>query len=162
MAVIFYEVLFGLPPFSATYGDQYTDCDTIPDKIQNGLFPHGSKSKYITSLPKWHNNFQLIPEPLKMLFLKAFEEGHHKPNDRPSAETWGQVLYREITQLQTSKPYQIKKTTPKEQPLTRVNNYFNNLIDRTNALYSRMALLMKNAFSSLSSSLLTIFNNYFN
>ncbi|RKZ92578.1 MAG: hypothetical protein DRR19_03855 [Candidatus Parabeggiatoa sp. nov. 1] len=162
MAVIFYEVLFGLPPFSATYGEQYADCDTIPDKIQNGLFPHGSKSKYITCLPKWHHNFQQIPEPLKILFLKAFEEGHHKPSERPSAEIWGQVLFREITQLQTCKHYQIRPTTQKNQHLTGFHNDFNNLKDRTHALYSRMVLLIKNAFSSLSSSLLTLFNNYFN
>jgi len=100
MAVIFYEVLFGLPPFAATYGGQYTDCDTIPEKIQSGLFPHGTKAKYIESLPKWHNNFKIIPPPLKLLFFKAFEDGHHKPSARPKAEEWGQVFYQEVAKLE--------------------------------------------------------------
>jgi serine/threonine protein kinase len=100
LAVVFYEVLFGLPPFAATYNGKYKDCDTIAEKIKFGLFPHAAKSKkYLESLPPLHNNFQRLPKPLKDLFLQAFIKGHNLPKARPSAEEWGRSLYQEITKL---------------------------------------------------------------
>lgn len=100
LAVVFYEVLFGLPPFAATYKGKYKDCDTIAEKIKHGLFPHAAKSKkYLETLPALHNNFQRLPQPLKELFLQAFIKGHNLPKARPSAEQWGRSLYQEITKI---------------------------------------------------------------
>ena len=100
LAVVFYEVLFGLPPFAATYKGKYKDCDTIAEKIKHGLFPHAAKSKkYLETLPALHNNFQRLPQPLKELFLQAFIKGHNLPKARPSAEQWGRSLYKEITKI---------------------------------------------------------------
>ncbi len=100
LAVVFYEILFGLPPFAATYKGKYKDCDTIAEKIKFGLFPHAAKSKkYLASLPALHNNFQRLPKPLKDLFLQAFIKGHNLPEARPSAEQWGRSLYQEITKI---------------------------------------------------------------
>jgi serine/threonine protein kinase len=100
LAVVFYEILFGLPPFAATYNAKYKDCDTIAEKIKFGLFPHAAKSKkYLESLPSLHNNFQRLPKPLKDLFLQAFVKGHKLPEARPSAEQWGRSLYQEIIKI---------------------------------------------------------------
>ncbi len=100
LAVVFYEILFGLPPFAATYNAKYKDCDTIAEKIKFGLFPHAAKSKkYLESLPPLHNNFQRLPKPLKDLFLQAFVKGHKLPEARPSAEQWGRNLYQEIIKI---------------------------------------------------------------
>ncbi len=100
LAVVFYEILFGLPAFAATYKGKYKDCDTIAEKIKHGLFPHAAKSKkYLESLPPLHNNFQRLPEPLKNLFLQAFVKGNKLPEARPSAEQWGRSLYQEITKI---------------------------------------------------------------
>ncbi|WP_069472079.1 protein kinase domain-containing protein [Candidatus Marithrix sp. Canyon 246] len=114
LAVVFYEILFGLPAFAATYKGKYKDCDTIAEKIKFGLFPHAAKSKkYLESLPPLHNNFQRLPKPLKDLFFQAFIKGHNLPTARPSAEKWGRSLYQEITKIkQTPISNDIEEQSP--------------------------------------------------
>jgi len=142
LAVVFYEILFGLPPFAATYKGKYKDCDTIAEKIKFGLFPHAAKSKkYLESLPALHNNFQRLPKPLKDLFLQAFIKGHNLPEARPSAEEWGRSLYQEITKIKQTpisndieeqSPVQIKESKIKQilaVHLKHVNEFKDYLTD---------------------------------
>jgi serine/threonine protein kinase len=142
LAVVFYEVLFGLPPFAATYKGKYKDCDTIAEKIKHGLFPHAAKSKkYLESLPPLHNNFERLPKPLTDLFLQAFIKGHNLPEARPSAEKWGRSLYQEITKIKQTpisndieeqSPVQIKKSKIKQiltVHLKHVNEFKDYLTD---------------------------------
>jgi serine/threonine protein kinase len=151
MAVIFYEVLFGLPPYAATYGGQYTDCDTIPEKIQSGLFPHGTKARYIESLPKWHNNFKKIPPPLKLLFFKAFEEGHNRPNVRPTAQQWGQVFYKEVAKLESI-----------EQPiLSQSSNFSSKFNQLTTAIRQPIQTLFKMLLDFLIESVLFVLDGIY-
>jgi len=100
MAIIFYELLFGLHPYVASFKGPYKDTDAINLKIESGLFVHGSKKTYILVLPSLHGNFNIIPQSFKDLFLKAFDDGHNNPNLRPSAENWGQILYTELSKAQ--------------------------------------------------------------
>jgi serine/threonine protein kinase len=149
LAVVFYEVLFGLPPFAATYKGKYKDCDTIAEKIKHGLFPHAAKSKkYLESLPPLHNNFQRLPKPLKELFLQAFIKGHNLPKARPSAEEWGRSLYQEITKIKETpisndieeqSPVQIKKSKIKQiltVHLKHVNEFKDYLTDHVKKIFA--------------------------
>lgn len=103
MAVIFYEIIFGLHPFAATSIGKYSNSTTIYDKIQNGLFVHGGKSeRYIkTPFPPGHDNFRRLPHPLRMLFLKAFEGGGEHPELRPTAEEWGKEITKILKEKET-------------------------------------------------------------
>ena len=111
MAVMFYEIIFGLHPFAATSLGDYASCTMIREKIQHGLFVHGGKSeRYIKRpFPPAHDNFKRIPHPLRMLFLKAFEGGEEHPELRPTAEEWGKEMTR------------ILKTRPEKPLLTPVS-----------------------------------------
>jgi len=96
LAVSFYEILFGIHPFVSTPGGQYLKATTIGEMIQKGLFVHGSKRNYLTVIPRIHDNFKLLPESIKQLFIKAFEDGHTNSKLRPSAEQWGQTINAEL------------------------------------------------------------------
>lgn len=47
-------------------------------------------------VPPPHNNFNKIPPPLQKLFIRAFEDGHTQPANRPSAEEWGKLIFLEL------------------------------------------------------------------
>jgi hypothetical protein len=96
LAISFYEILFGIHPYVATSVGQYQSSSTLGEKIQNGLFVHGSKKTYLTEIPSFHNNFQNLPISLRQLFIKAFEEGHTNNDARPTAEQWGKTIYEEL------------------------------------------------------------------
>ncbi|WP_138485385.1 protein kinase domain-containing protein [Dyadobacter bucti] len=96
IAVVFYELLFGIHPYAATANGQYAEANTISDKIRQSLFVHGSKAYYLSSIPIVHENFNKLPITIKSLFLSAFEIGNQLPVKRPSAMIWGEELTKEI------------------------------------------------------------------
>lgn len=96
MAIMFYEVIFGLHPYAASFNGRYQNSTTLDSKIKSGLFVHGKNKKYISVLPPLHKNFGVIPSSLKQLFDRAFEKGHQMPDVRPSAEEWGRTLFTEL------------------------------------------------------------------
>ncbi len=96
LAVIFYQLLFGLHPYAASFQGQYKDSATLADSIKNGLFVFGSKRNYIHIRPELHDNFTRIPTSLQNLFVKAFDAGHSTPKLRPSAGQWGETTFAEL------------------------------------------------------------------
>lgn len=126
MAIMFYEVIFGLHPYAATFNGPYQNSTTLDSKIKSGLFVHGENKKYISVLPPLHINFGVIPSSLKQLFNRAFEQGNQIPDFRPSAEEWGRTLFAELENrtmkikptvsiAQRPKPLR-RPTTTKAQP----------------------------------------------
>ena len=99
LAVVFYEILFGIHPYTSTAGGQYADIATISEKISKNLFVHGSKKSYLTTIPPIHKNYELLPNGLKLLFLSAFENGNQTPTKRPTAESWGQAITEELKNI---------------------------------------------------------------
>ncbi|MDF9800552.1 cell division protein FtsB [Catalinimonas alkaloidigena] len=123
IAVIFYEILFGIHPYASTASGNYNEFNTVSEKIQSGLFPFGSKSGCITTLPKPHENFTFnISSTLQDLFILAFENGHYEPEIRPTLETWGKVIYSEI--ISPTYPFRIKAN---QLVLARNNNNGNSV-----------------------------------
>ena len=55
LAVIFYQLLFGLHPFVATATGSYAHITTIDESIKNGLFVFGTKSQDLQA-PNLHRN----------------------------------------------------------------------------------------------------------
>lgn len=95
LAIIFYELIFGLHPFVATSTGIYENITTIDESIKNGLFVYGSKSQYL-QLPSLHNNFNLLPQKMKDCFINALDKGHNNPNARSTAKEWGEVIFSEL------------------------------------------------------------------
>src|SRR6266446_1030613 len=96
LAVMFYQLLFGLHPYAASFQGQYKDSTTVADSIKNGLFVFGSKRNYVHIRPELHDNFNRIPTSLQNLFIRAFDAGHTNPNLRPKADEWGRIAFEEI------------------------------------------------------------------
>ncbi|MGZ8249700.1 MAG: protein kinase domain-containing protein [Methylomagnum sp.] len=93
IAVIFYQLLLGLHPYSASFKGDYADVTTPTEAIQQGLFVHGSKRHDIHALPSPHLDFNHLDSVLKELFIRAFDMGFRRPRLRPSAKDWGETIY---------------------------------------------------------------------
>jgi len=96
LAVVFYEILFGIHPYAATAIGQYDSATTIDDKIRKSLFVHGSKKSYLSVIPIPHTNYLNLPKSIQELFIRAFEIGASNPLQRPSAEEWGKIIIEEL------------------------------------------------------------------
>lgn len=92
IAVVFYELLFGIHPFASSSYGKYEQCNTIKDKIENGLFVHGDKKSYLKAIPPYHDNFYKLPKIIQHLFFKALNEGYYQPTSRPTSEEWGRRI----------------------------------------------------------------------
>lgn len=94
LAVIFYQILYGLHPFTVTAQDNRIS--EIRELIAKGLFPYGRYSHKIKVIPEPHKRFQILPPEVQSLFKHAFG---FIPEERPTAETWGVILYDFITKI---------------------------------------------------------------
>lgn len=97
LAVVFYEILFGIHPYTATASGQYDNISTIDEKIRKNLFVHGSKKNYLIVIPKPHIKYDTLPTSIRNLFVRAFETGTMYPMIRPSAEEWGKIIIEELS-----------------------------------------------------------------
>lgn len=92
IAIIFYRLLFGIHPFTASLKSPYEALTNISDIIQKGFLPSGKSKDKFRIIPPPHNNFQKIDSQIQHLFLNALEESHNKPNLRPTADDWCRIL----------------------------------------------------------------------
>jgi hypothetical protein len=92
LAIIFYRLLFGIHPFTASLKSPYEALTNISDIIQKGFLPSGKSKDKFRIIPPPHNNFQKIDTQIQHLFLNALEESHNKPNLRPTADDWCRIL----------------------------------------------------------------------
>lgn len=89
MAVIFYQLLFGLHPFAASAKAPYDKLVGLDDKIRYGLFVHNPDiQEHFATIPPPHRRFNEIDSLLKDLFLECFVLGHTHADSRPTAEDW--------------------------------------------------------------------------
>lgn len=109
-AVIFYEIMFGIHPFSVTPKNLAEDeMNTVSSNIKNELFPFGRYSYRINSIENTpHKFYYTLPQELKDLFRSSFSAN---PENRPSAERWFKAIHR-IIESQKNK----FETPPKEGP----------------------------------------------
>jgi serine/threonine protein kinase len=115
MAVSFYELLFGIHPFTATAGGRYAQSNQINEKILAGLFVHGAKKNELVMVPGPHAGFPALPKNIQNLFVQALESGAQNPQARPSAELWGQTISRELEHYRPRKiaiPVPVRKPSP--------------------------------------------------
>ncbi len=124
MAVMFYELLFGLHPFTGSnFKGQYSNITTLAECINNGLFVHGSKRHFFSIIIPLHNNFDILPPEFKDLFMRAFENGHNNPHSRPTAEEWGRTIHTLLSQtnITIKNPTQTVTVQTKTKTVTTQN-----------------------------------------
>jgi uncharacterized RDD family membrane protein YckC len=92
VAVIFYQILFGIHPYAATFKSPYANINEIPEKIKNGLFVHGHNSTFVSALPPPHQTFIQLDPNSQALFKEAFEVGLWDISKRPTIDQWGQAF----------------------------------------------------------------------
>jgi hypothetical protein len=102
LAIIYYELIFGLHPYAASFSGEYESATNIADKIKNDLFVHGAKKKYISFQPPLHKNFNSIPISIQQLFHLVFQQGHQNPQIRPNAEDWGRTINSELKKVKNN------------------------------------------------------------
>ena len=61
------------------------------DNICTGFFPFYQKRSGI-SIPKYAPDFDMLPQNIKNLFIRAFVDGHTNPSRRPDAVEWYNAL----------------------------------------------------------------------
>jgi len=120
IAVSFYEIILGIHPYAATGKGTFASYNTLHEKIQHGLFVHGGQRHQLSIIPPLHQNFIKIPKSIQELFIKAFDEGHQVPDNRPSASDWGQRIFHELDkQKNMPSNYTFSGyTPPPQQPVT--------------------------------------------
>jgi DNA-binding helix-hairpin-helix protein with protein kinase domain len=88
--LIFQLLMQGQHPFAGKYQGQ-GETPEIKDRIKAGHFPHGNKQVPYDPIPM-APAFAILPLRLQALFIQCFENGHHAPEQRPTAEQWNQAL----------------------------------------------------------------------
>ncbi len=91
LAVIIYEVLIGIHPYTGTLKPELTGVEGIADSIKKNLYVHGASRSKFQVIPPPHAALDQLPAALAGLFAKAFECA--RPDDRPSASDWGRALF---------------------------------------------------------------------
>lgn len=94
MAVSFYQILFGIHPYSATAKD-ILKISMIHENITNDLFVHGVNKVHLKIVPLPHEKYHSLPKSMQALFIRAFDKTI--PTNRPTAEEWAIVLRDELT-----------------------------------------------------------------
>lgn len=92
LAIIFYRILFGIHPFTASLKSPFENLTNISDIIQKGFLPVGKAKAKFRTIPPPHNNFYKLEKNIQDLFTTALEESTSNPNIRPTADDWCRTL----------------------------------------------------------------------
>ncbi|WBM74974.1 protein kinase domain-containing protein [Saprospira grandis] len=91
LAVIFYRLLLGIHPFAASALPPYDQMVSLGDKIHQGLYVH-HRQELFSVIPPPHRQFEELEEEIQALFNRSFVAGHQQPEERISAEEWGNTF----------------------------------------------------------------------
>ena len=90
LAVIVYEILLGIHPFTATAKPTVMDCDTIEASIRFKMYVHGNNRSNLESIPPPHDGIASLPKELADFFKNTFDAVN--PAQRPATHEWGEAL----------------------------------------------------------------------
>jgi DNA-binding helix-hairpin-helix protein with protein kinase domain len=125
MAVIFYELMFGIHPFIATSKGSYRHITTIEESIKNGLFVFGSKQLFLDAAPP-HEHYKLLPKAIQNYFSMAFD-ANIEPSERPSAKQWATCIANELTQSIEYLNFLNFGAKPQQKPKVKQQNESKNI-----------------------------------
>lgn len=110
LAVIFYEILLGIHPFTASTKSSIIGCESIAEAIRFRMYVHGNNRSNLDVIPAPHSGIGNIPLELANLFLKAFDT--QNPAQRPSAREWGEAMHNAAKGGVSSLPKKIFSISP--------------------------------------------------
>jgi len=91
LGILLFELLMeNTSPYQGI-GPALEDAPSAPAKLKKGLFPYLPKNRGANPPPS-APPFEILHPRLRDLFVRCFDEGHSRPNRRPSAEEWADVL----------------------------------------------------------------------
>ncbi|MEP0924822.1 tetratricopeptide repeat protein [Leptolyngbya sp. ST-U4] len=96
LAVIIYHLLFGNHPFQG----RWTGAGDSPDTnqlINQGFWPYAPNS--LIELGLWANPLNIVHSQIQQCFKRCFNDGHTKPDLRPTAGEWVKALKVAIADL---------------------------------------------------------------
>lgn len=130
-AVMIYELIFGLHPYTATAKYPYEHATDISSKINEGLFVYGSKQKYLETIQKDnpHQKFKRFPVSIQRLFAQSFDQNSTKVKHRTSLADFGATIYN------------VLQTKGKKKVLTSI---VNTTSSDTTVAYPKQASQIKN------------------
>ena len=91
LAVIHYEILLGIHPFTASPRPSIIGCETIEDAIRFKMYVHGNNRSNLEVIPAPHSSITVVPSELAALFKRAFDAA--SPSLRPTAKEWGEAIH---------------------------------------------------------------------
>lgn len=102
LGVIIYQLLFLVHPFACTAKDN--SLTATCEKIQHGLYVHGTKRFEIDVYKPWHDNLLNCPKEIQQFFFNTFDpsKGLSNPRLRISAEKWGKTIYQLLMSSKSS------------------------------------------------------------
>jgi len=142
IAVVFYQILFGLHPYAVTPKPSYSKETTLDSHIKNKLFPFGENAKFVEKKSVLHDKFKILPLKFQQLFLRSFDLGHATPSIRPSASEWGQAIFLELKKKDNFKEYNSKHNTQKKPSSI---NRPQKLIQPRKSINSKLTIKKKNS-----------------
>jgi len=94
LAVVFYQLLFGLHPYTGTpiMQKDANNC-AIAQNIADDLFPYGNNRNKLQIIPPPHKKFEVLPPVIQDLFKRSFSLN---VTNRPTAEEWGRTIHEII------------------------------------------------------------------
>lgn len=92
LAIIFYRILLGIHPFTASLKSPFENLTNIIDIVQKGFLPVGKTKGKFKTIPPPHNNFYKLEKNIQNLFLAALDDSISNPNIRPTADDWCRIL----------------------------------------------------------------------
>lgn len=92
IAIIFYRLLLGIHPFTASLKSPYENLTNVSDIIQKGFLPVGKSGGKFRIIPPPHFNFNKLETQIQHLFINALEESTNNPNIRPTTDEWCRLL----------------------------------------------------------------------
>jgi probable serine/threonine-protein kinase tsuA len=124
VGVVFYQILFGLHPYTATPKKENDDNDPIQASIQSNLFPFGANKHEIKSYPELHNKFIALPLPVQQLFKRTFSLDY---KNRPTIFEWNKVLGEVLKAIPNPKLTSARKHPSKSQQFDFVGSFYEGL-----------------------------------
>ncbi len=98
--LIFHLLMEGFHPYSGRW-NKAGEAPSIEERISRGDSPYGSSSRISPS--PGAPPFEILPAPVRELFVRAFYQGNRDPAKRPSAREWQQALHTLGAALSTCK-----------------------------------------------------------
>ncbi|MEM9954970.1 MAG: hypothetical protein AAF846_25405 [Chloroflexota bacterium] len=99
IAVLIFQLLMeGAHPFLGNNPRNSKPVSTA-DHIKAGQFLHSPNRNYADKPPHNVPKFAILHPKVRSLFIQAFEDGHSRPSQRPSALHWSQALEKASSDL---------------------------------------------------------------